>query len=221
MVGNLIWLLISIFGINLVSSRNSVASRKLASSSSSPIEENSDYTYSSELTIFFDPPNGTSSPTALGVYVWTNQPTAVVYYDDLANSPTFNSSQLTTTSPYFMLTTQFKGSRLRVALLIATFTDPKGNQYRSNVVTLHYYVESSSRPNSYGYFIPGIESNGYFIQVKLEESAAARPQSSTTQEFADFFSSLGVGTYTSQIEYIRLTDIDPDLQGFEGGFTCK
>lgn len=174
-----------------------------------------------ELVVYYDPPNGTDSPTALGVYAWTHYPTAMIYYDVTGASPTVNSSYLTQEAPYFTVVTPFKGLRGRLVSMIAVYTDLQGNTYRSKLYKLHFNVESSSRPLSYAYMIPGVESGGYFIQIRLEEDAAARPQSSTTQEFADFFAELGIGTYGKQVSPLKLTDIDEELTGFEGGFPCK
>jgi hypothetical protein len=47
--------------------------------------------------------------------------------------------------------------------------------------------------------------------------AAVRAQKPKGQEFADYFSALGKGPYENQLNLLRLTDIDPDLTGFEGG----
>jgi hypothetical protein len=57
--------------------------------------------------------------------------------------------------------------------------------------------------------------------VGLEIEAAARAQLAGGQEFADFATPLGVGTYATQIRALYLLGIDPDLQGFEGGFPGK
>lgn len=175
----------------------------------------------SDLKVFYDPPNGTDSPTALGVYAWTHYSTALIYYDVTGASPTLNSSYVSQESPYFAVATPFKGKRGRLVSMIAVYTDLQGVTYRSKLYKLHYNVESRSRPYSYAFLVPGVESGGYFIRIMLEEEAAARPQSSTTQEFADFFAKLGIGTYSSQISPLKLTDIDSDLTGFEGGFPCK
>lgn len=174
-----------------------------------------------ELNVYYDPPNGTDCPTALGIYAWTHFPTALIYYDLTGASPTLNSTFVTQESPYFTVVTPFKGLRGRMIAMIAVYTDLQGVTYRSKLYKLHYNVESSSRPNSYAYLVPGVESGGYFVQIRLEEVAAARPQSSTTQEFADFFAELGIGTYSSQVSPLKLTDIDSELLGFEGGFPCK
>jgi hypothetical protein len=171
-----------------------------------------------ELNVYYDPPNGTDCPTALGIYAWTHFPTALIYYDLTGASPTLNSTFVTQESPYFTVVTPFKGLRGRMIAMIAVYTDLQGVTYRSKLYKLHYNVESSSRPNSYAYLVPGVESGGYFVQIRLEEVAAARPQSSTTQEFADFFAELGIGTYSSQVSPLKLTDIDSELLGFEGGF---
>lgn len=194
--------------------------RQLQSTSTlTPVEQL--YSVFSTFEVYFDPPNGTASPSAMGIHVSTNLEPSRVYYDLFGNSPTLNSLYTSAAAPYITVTTPFQGGRNRTITLIGTYTDNRGTIFRSNLITLKYFIEAASRPNSFGYFIPGIESSGYFVQVKLEESAAARPQSATSQEFANFFTNLGIGTYDTQVSAIRLTDIDPDLEGFEGGFTCK
>lgn len=52
-------------------------------------------------------------------------------------------------------------------------------------------------------------------------AAAARAQAAGGQEFAYFSSYLGVGTYPGQLAHIHLPDLDPDLNGFEGGYVRK
>jgi hypothetical protein len=52
----------------------------------------------------------------------------------------------------------------------------------------------------------------------MEMAAAARAQSSAGQEFANFSTKLGVGTYWGQLRPLELPKIDPDLNGFEGGY---
>lgn len=69
--------------------------------------------------------------------------------------------------------------------------------------------------------MPGVETGGYFTRVGIEESAAARAQLAGGQEFADFATELGIGTYSDQLRLLHLPSIDPDLDGFEGGFTGK
>ena len=64
-----------------------------------------------------------------------------------------------------------------------------------------------------------METNGYFTRMGIEESAAARAQLAGGQEFADFATELGIGTYANQLRALHLPSIDPDLMGFEGGFS--
>lgn len=52
-------------------------------------------------------------------------------------------------------------------------------------------------------------------------ASKARAQLATSQEFADFNTTLGIGTYSDQLQLIHLPSIDPDLIGFEGGFSSK
>ena len=81
---------------------------------------------------------------------------------------------------------------------------------------MHYVVESSDRPNSFGFLVPGVESKGVysfyyslthslthskgiFLRVGLEMKAAARAQTAGGQEFADFNTKLATGTYEDQV----------------------
>ena len=69
------------------------------------------------------------------------------------------------------------------------------------------------------------------MRVTLEMKATARAQTAGSQEFADFYSPLGIGPYWSivassglpysQLEVLTLPSIDPDLNGFEGGYSVN
>ncbi|RYH14860.1 hypothetical protein EON65_32820 [archaeon] len=194
-------------------------SRMLATDGSILSDEK--YVLLSDFELFHDPPNGHFSPTALGVFVWSNLDGVKIYYEDSNTSPTIGSSYATKASPYIELDTPFKGSRNRTLTLIGIYTDSDGRLFKSQQLTLKYFVEASARPFSYGYLIPGIESSGYFVQFAMEIKGSARAQAAGSQEFADFFTSLGIGTYSNQIQALNLLAIDRDLQGFEGGFPCK
>lgn len=195
--------------------------RSLLTSKETDILHSSDITYDPELKVFYDPPAGHTSPTSLGIFVWSNYDDVKIYWEGTGSNPTLNSSVATSTSPYIELGTLFKGSRNRTILLIGVWSDIDGNMFRSEQHQVHYFIEAAARPYSYGYFIPGIESSGYFVQVQLEVKATARAQAAGSQEFSDFFTSLGIGTYSNQIQALHLPTIDPDLEGFEGGFPCK
>lgn len=184
------------------------------------------YVEDDELILYIDPPNGHISPAALGVFVRSNDPDAVVYWEVFATGstpvlPSLESlAPLTYDTPYIELDTPFKASRNRTLIVVAVVTDPEGNT-RSKQITLDYVVEGSARPNSYGFLVPGIESGGYFVRYGVEIAATARAQVAGGQEFADFFTNLGIGTYDTQIQAINLLELDPDLTGFEGGFPCE
>jgi hypothetical protein len=187
-----------------------------------PINETSTIQFKPDISIYYDPPSGTVSPTALGIYVWSNYPTSKIYYELLTGKvPDINSTYATSAKPYIQVDTGFRVPRNRTVILIAVYEDDHGQLWHSKVVTLHYFVEAAARPNSFGYLIPGVESQGKFIQVALEVKATVRAQAAGSQEFADFFSTRGFGTYSSQVTALDLTAIDPDLNGFEGGFSCK
>lgn len=76
---------------------------------------------------------------------------------------------------------------------------------------------------SYGFFVPGPETQGHFLSVALEMKATARAQSAKGQEFADFFSDLGIGTYKTQANSLHLPSLIPGLPllGYEGGFAMN
>lgn len=182
------------------------------------------FTYLSTLELHYDPPIGTSSPTALGVFFWSNLDGVKFYYEtDEVDVPvpaeiTLDSSYASSTQPYVALETLFKGSRNRTLSVVGVWIDENGRSWRTDQHTLKYFVEASARPFSYGYLVPGIESSGYFLQVTLEVKGSARAQAAGSQEFSDFFTNLGIGTYATQIQALPLLGIDADLQGFEGGF---
>jgi hypothetical protein len=184
-----------------------------------PINETAEIKFKSDLAIYYDPPSGTVSPTALGIYVWSNFPTSKIYYELLTKKvPDINSTFATADRPYIQVDTPFKAPRDRTIVLIAVYEDLKGQLWRSRVYYVNYFVEASARPNSFGYLIPGVESGGKFIQIGLEAKASARAQAAGAQEFADFGSTRGYGTYLKQVKSLNLTEIDEDLNGFEGGF---
>ena len=180
--------------------------------------------FNPSLKIIYDPPEYSFTPTVLGLFVRCSDHTALIYYDINGDPPTFNSLYATYDSPYIVVNTFFKGSRNRTISFIAVTTDSlSGIKSHSQPYKLNFFVEGSARINSFGFLVPGVESGGYFIRVGLEMVASARATSGGSQEFADFFSrdtigNSGIGTYPGQVTELLLTDLDPDLIGFEGGF---
>jgi hypothetical protein len=176
------------------------------------------------LVLYIDPPNGHSSPAALGVFVRASDPNALVYYDENGGEPTLTSPYMTYDTPYIQLDTPFKAKRERVLTVVAVVMDENG-VHRSKQYRLKYNVEGAARKNSFGFLVPGIESSGYFVRYGIEIKAKARAQVAGGQEFADFNTYLGIGTYSgvdqAQIAALNLLLIDPELQGFEGGFPGK
>jgi hypothetical protein len=55
----------------------------------------------------------------------------------------------------------------------------------------------------------------------MEMKAAARAQAAGGQEFANFSTNLGVGTYYNQLQPLQLPTLDDDLNGFEGGYVSS
>jgi len=179
-------------------------------------------TLSNSLILVVDPPEGHSSPAALGVFARASDPDAVVFYDTNGNSPTFNSKNLSYRSPFIELDTPFQASRNRTIAMIAYLEteneDGTVTIVRSELIRRNYFVEGSARENSFGFLVPGVESGGFFIKFGLEIAAQARAQVAGGQEFANFSSNLGIGTYDVQVAALDLVSLDPDLTGFEGGF---
>jgi hypothetical protein len=171
-----------------------------------------------EITLMHDPPNRHSSVTLLGVFVRSNDPDARIYYDDKGNLPTLSSPYCTYKAPHIQLDTPFKGSRVRNLVIIAVSMEGQTPIARSEQYELEYYVEGAARPDGWGFLVPGVQSGGYFVKFRIEQAASARAQVAGSQEFADFFNKLGIGPYDVQLNTLKLTDLDPDLNGFEGGF---
>lgn len=188
---------------------------------------------SSDVVLSWDPPDTFVSITGLGVFTrcrYTPEPDAdiKIYYeigaaeDSVYQNATLDSLYATNDSPYIALDTPFKASRNRILTLICVIQFVNDNKetekYRSQQVTLNYVVEASARPYAHGFLVPGVESSGMFIKFQLEVAAKARAQTAGGQEFANFFSYLGKGTYEEQVRPLNLTKLIPDLIGFEGGF---
>mmetsp|Transcript_7911 Transcript_7911/g.13110 ORF Transcript_7911/g.13110 Transcript_7911/m.13110 type:complete len:630 (+) Transcript_7911:171-2060(+) len=182
-----------------------------------PIVDHPDITLDTDLILYVDPPNGHSSPHAMAAFARASDPAARVYYDEFGRMPFLNGTFLTYNTPYIQLDTPFQASRNRTLVVVAVVEDETGI-YRSEQYVLDYFVEGSDRPDSFGFLVPGIESGGYFVRYGIEIKATARAQVAGGQEFADFFTNLGIGTYPTQIQALDLTALDPDLMGFEGGF---
>lgn len=190
------------------------------------------------LTIQYEPSNSSSWPAALGVFVraYYNgiaDTSAKIYYEDYyiddsnelkstdtgVNGNTFNSPYAKYDTPYIEIDTPFKAQRTRYLKIVAVTqnsTNPEA-LVRSEELQLMYNVEGGARKFSYGFLVPGIESGGHFIRFALEVEGKARAQAAGSQEFADFFTSLGVGTYESQVQALNLAEL-VGVTGFEGGF---
>lgn len=119
---------------------------------------------SSSLTLLYDPPDQHVSPTALGVYVQSNDPSAVIYYEFDGSMPTFSSPYVTVSTPYIEMDTPYLASRNRSITIVAVQKTYDGYA-RSEQYTLNYYIEATNRPYSYGFLVPGIETSGYFLKV--------------------------------------------------------
>jgi hypothetical protein len=195
-----------------------------------PIVNQTHIPYSAAISLIFDPPDGFVSNTGLGVFVraiFDIESDIKIYYEVGALEapvvqPTLKSSYATPKSPYILLDTPFKASRNRILTIICVvqYYDELGDivEFRSDPRTIGYVVEASARPYSYGFLVPGVESNGMFIKFGMEVAGKARAQTAGGQEFANFFTELGKGTYDGQVRPLNLTILDPDLVGFEGGF---
>lgn len=164
--------------------------------------------------------------TALGLYVHTTDDNAKVCYkfgvsdgsvdydwnEVTVDCPLFATNE----NPYIPIWTPFQAERRRYISLVGIAPSDL-TWVRTPVYNLIYDVEAGARPNSYMFFVPGLETSGQFLRIGLEMAATARAQASSGQEFADFNSPLGVGTYINQVTNLTLTMMDPLLKGFEGG----
>lgn len=173
------------------------------------------------MKLFVEPSNGTFSPHALTIFVRCSNPLALAYYTLDGSPPTLSSTFTTYDQPYINVDTPFAVKRNRILRIICAVIEVDSLYALSPEIKNHYAVEATDRPGSYGFLVPGVESSGYFLRVGLEMSAAARAQLAGGQEFADFATPLGVGTYATQIRALNLLGVDPDLQGFEGGFPAN
>mmetsp|Transcript_7863 Transcript_7863/g.11718 ORF Transcript_7863/g.11718 Transcript_7863/m.11718 type:complete len:668 (+) Transcript_7863:194-2197(+) len=185
---------------------------------SEPIEPFTNVTQRVELDLYIDPPENHFAASALGVFLRCTSEGARVYYTLDNTPPTRISPFVTYDSPYVHINTPFRAGRYRVIRAVATETFIDGFLYRSEEITRNYIIEASERPWSYGFLVPGLEGGGYFARLAIESAAEARAQLAGGQEFADFNTSLGIGTYADQLRLLHLPTIDPDLIGFEGGF---
>ena len=176
------------------------------------------------LELFYDPPNNHQTVTVLGVFVRVfSDPDARIYYNENFDSdprtPNMNDPYCTWDSAIIELNTPFKGSRIRNITIIAVAMEAGIITSRSEAIQLTYFVEGSDRPYGWGFLVPGVQSNGYFVKMRIEQPASARAQVAGSQEFADFFNELGYGPYDAQLQVLNLKGIDPGLNGFEGGFS--
>lgn len=157
------------------------------------------------------------APTALAVYARPTDNNARVYYTIDGSDPTFESPYVMFNTPYIHLT---NGSFLQL-IAFSSMIDVYGHSHfaRSRLYQIRYHAEASKRPDGYGYLVPGIETSGYFVGLRLEMNfSAIRAQKPKGQEFAEYYSYLGKGPYKNQLTLLPLLETDPDLTGFEGGY---
>ena len=160
--------------------------------------------------------------------------------------PNLTSSVATNIRPYIQVQTPFlrniDGSAIEPYLLrnmsLSFVAVSTHNQFliRSKVYHLKYFVEGQARRNSTGYLIPGVQTDGWFVKFRMEMISALRAQAAIRQELADYDTTtetpdpitgiisparlhrIATGTYKKQLKLLHLTDLDPDLTGFDGGF---
>lgn len=149
-------------------------------------------------------------------------------YNDIAQEygmpaePSLESPTLLWDKPYVHVYSGFDNQVNKTLTFIAVFENNEGVlPSRSYRQAYDFGVEGGDRTDSFAFLVPGIESKGNFIRVTLEVAAAARAQSAGSQEFANFYSPLGVGTYPEQVQKISLPDLYFELDGFEGGFSSE
>lgn len=186
---------------------------------------------SQNLDLSYDPPNGTSTPTALGLCAHSIMENAIIFWTEdggpgkEAKDPTLKSKYVTRAAPYIQLDTPYGFRRERFVKLIALDFDITSSKFWvSKQLYLRFIVEADTRRSAYAFFVPGVESGGYFVGIGIEMNATARAQTSGAQEFSDFTTTpLKLGTYPGQVHPLSLTDIptQSDLRGFQGGFTVN
>ena len=148
-----------------VSSDGTISQRRYLST---PILSDNTISVDHSLTVFVEPPSGASCPTALGVFVRASVADAIIYYviyDKLYAYTDITSATTTYATykkPYIQIDTPYLAPRTRHLQLVAV----SGNK-RSVAYNLTYYVEAGSRPYSYAFFVPGLESSAYFLKVGL------------------------------------------------------
>ena len=190
------------------------------------------------LTVVYDPPDGFFSSTFLGVFVrafdkdGNSLPDARIYYEVEIDGitaiiePDFSSQYATYDTPVIELATPFKGLRERPLWMVAVIMDENSGAFigRSEVYKLQYIVEGTDREWSYAFLVPGVDSGGYFMRMRIEQPSNARASVSSSQEFADYNSKEGMGgmgPYDEQLVPLYLPTVDPTLIGFEGGFSVN
>lgn len=154
--------------------------------------------------------------SALSLYARASDETARVYYSTTGLPPTFSSPHLTHDTPYLHL----DDAPPLYLVAFSSFTDVFGETHvaRSKQLKVVFHAEAKERPASYGYLVPGVESGGFFVGIRLEMNfSAIRGQRPEGQEFAEYYSHLGKGPYKDQLNVLQLTAVDGELQGFEGG----
>jgi len=221
------------------------SSRRLQADPTVPITE-LNFIEDPTIQIYCDPPGG-FVPKALGLFARATrmvgiapnevEEKGVIYYEvsntegNLIKPPTLNSPMLTYESPYIHVFTGFDSALLKTIVMTAVFG--QGDEavlipFRSANKTLEFTVEGGDRQNSFAFMIPGVETAGHFLRVALEVQAAARAQSAGSQEFANFYTPGGIGTYPktdkmdAQVLWYDLpNELDKDLDGFEGGYLIQ
>lgn len=104
------------------------------------------------LQLYIDPPEGYFASTALGVFMRCISPKGEsentrVYYTIDGDEPTKQSPFTTYQYPYVHIDTPFRVGRSRIFKALCTERSIDGNTYRSELITRHYTIEASSRPN--------------------------------------------------------------------------
>ena len=178
------------------------------------------FVLSPNITLFVDPPNNYYCISQHYLYFQaTPFKDTIIYYEFDNNLPTLSSFYVTSSNPYIQLELPagFIGRQRNITIVAVS-----GGNKRSEQLLLSYYIESNFRPSSYGFMVPGYDSGGYFTAINLEMNATVLATSAIgngVQQFADFNANQGSGTYSTQVLALDLKAIDPELVGFEGGFS--
>ena len=155
MISKVIWVLLSIAQCQAVfdiSHLSNVVSQAPPAQKHRQLQDTTvitDLTSIIGLELLIDPPDGHFSPTALGVFLRSSSPDALIYYTLDGTAPTLASATITSSSPYLHVDTPFLAGRYRRLRAVAAEIRIDGEWHRSVEYDRTYIVEATDRPNRY------------------------------------------------------------------------